>query len=199
MLVAAGNTDLEVDAFVLLHAQSLVGVEVERVTRERERTDTVRAELLEHMITGSISADAATPRLGQLGLADTDWCVIGFDAPHLQTARTLIGDRGFPYLSCSAGEEGYLMVPSADADLAADLLDHHIDSMGMSARNATTQRVPDSVRQARWALQAARAAGGGLAEYSTAAPVSSPHIDRSAFRDAGSAGEGHRLRRGQSQ
>jgi len=174
MLVAAGNTDLEVDAFVLLHAQSLVGVEVERVTRERERTDTVRAELLEHMITGSISADAATPRLGHLGLADTDWCVIGFDAPHLQTARTLIGDRGFPYLSCSAGEEGYLMVPSADADLAADLLDHHIDSMGMSARNATTGRVPDSVRQARWALQAARAAGGGLAEYSTAAPLFLP-------------------------
>ncbi|MDT2004996.1 PucR family transcriptional regulator [Rhodococcus opacus] len=174
MLVAAGHTDLEVDAFVLLHAQSLVGVEVERVTRERERTDVVRAELLEQMVTGSISADAATPRLGQLGFADTGWCVIGFDAARLQTARTLIGDRGIPYLSCLVGEEGYVMIPSADADPAADLLGHHIDSMGMSARNATTQRVPDSVRQARWALQAARAAGGGLAEYSTAAPLFLP-------------------------
>ncbi|MGW4338796.1 PucR family transcriptional regulator [Rhodococcus koreensis] len=174
MLVAAGHADIEVDAFVLLHAQSLVGVEVERVTRERERTDVVRAELLEQMITGSISAEAATPRLGQLELADTHWCVIGFDASHLQTARTLIGDRGVPYLSCSVGDEGYLMVPSTDADLTADLLDRHIDAMGMSARNATTGRVPDSVRQARWALQAARAAGGGLAEYSTAAPLFLP-------------------------
>ena len=174
MLVAAGNSDLEVDAFVLLHAQSLVGVEVERVTRDRERVDAVRAELLEQMITGSISADAAAPRLAKLSLADTGWCVIGFDGSRLQTARTLIGDRGYPYLSCSVGDEGYLMVPSADADPAAKLLGHHIDSMGMSARNATTQRVPDSVRQARWALQAARAAGGGLAEYSAAAPLFLP-------------------------
>ena len=174
MLVAAGHTDIEVDAFVLLHAQSLVGVEVERVTRERERSDVARAQLLAQMIAGSISAEAAAPRLGQLHLTETNWCVIGFDTTHLHVVRTLIGDRGFPYLSCSAGGEGYLMVSSADADAAADLLDRHIDAMGMSARNATTGRVPDSVRQARWALQAARAAGGGLAEYSTAAPLFLP-------------------------
>jgi purine catabolism regulator len=174
MLVAVGHADLEVDAFVLLHAQSLVGVEVERVTRERERTDAVGAELLEKMITGSISADAATTRLEQLGLTDTEWCLIGFDAPGLQTARTLVADRGFTFLSCSVGEEGYLMVTSSDADPAAELLGRHISAMGMSARTATSEGVPDSVRQARWALQAARADGGGLAEYSTAAPLFLP-------------------------
>ena len=92
MLVAVGGTDLEVDAFVLLNAQSLVGVEIERVTRERDRIDVLRAELLEQMITGSIGADAALPRLGQLGLTEPDWCIIGFDAPRLQTAR--IAHRG---------------------------------------------------------------------------------------------------------
>ncbi len=174
MLVAVGSTDLEVDAFVLLQAQSLVGLEIERVERERDRIDAVRERLLEQMITGSVTSDAVAPRLAELGLSETDWRVIGFDAPALQIARTLIGDRGIPRLSCSVGEVGYLMIPSADAQCAADLLARHLDSVGMSLQSATSQGVQESVRQARWALEAARAAGGGIADYSTAAPLFLP-------------------------
>ncbi len=51
---------------------------------------------------------------------------------------------------------------------ALDLLSGRIPHLGVSAPTSTIQRLPDSVRQARWALQAARADGSAVAEYSTA-------------------------------
>jgi len=54
------------------------------------------------------------------------------------------------------------------------LLRSHVPHLGFSARSSALQRLPDSVRQARWALQAARADGSAVAEYSTAAPLFLP-------------------------
>ncbi|MEN0135440.1 MAG: PucR family transcriptional regulator ligand-binding domain-containing protein [Rhodococcus sp. (in: high G+C Gram-positive bacteria)] len=174
MLVAAGTSDVDLDAFGLLHAQSLIGIEVERATRQRERDDALGAALFQQIIDGTLGSDAAQPRLEQTGLADREWMVIGFDSPHLRAARIVLGDNEIASLSCTVGEEGYLMSAAGDIDAIVELLGPHIPHMGLSAGTSTLQRVPDSVRQSRWALQAARADNSAVAEYSTAAPLFLP-------------------------
>ncbi|MBV6754853.1 PucR family transcriptional regulator [Rhodococcus opacus] len=174
MLVAVGTSDVDLDAFGVLHAQSLVGIEVERATRQRERDDDLGGALFQQIIDGTLGADAAQPRLEQSGLADQEWVVIGFDATHQRAARIVLGDDEVANLSCLVGEEGYLLLAAENMDAVVALLGPHIPHLGLSATTSTVQRLPDSVRQARWALQAARADGSAVAEYSTAAPLFLP-------------------------
>ncbi len=174
MLVVDGPSDIDMDAFGLLHAQSLIGIEVERATRDRERENASGALLFEQIVDGSLGSDAAQPRLEQSGLADREWVVIAFDSPHLRAARIYLGDSALPNLTCIVGEEGYLMTTADDMSGALDLLSGRIPHLGVSAPTSTIQRLPDSVRQARWALQAARADGSAVAEYSTASPLFLP-------------------------
>ncbi|WP_430334761.1 PucR family transcriptional regulator [Rhodococcus sp. ACT016] len=174
MLVVDGASDIDMDAFGLLHAQSLIGIEVERATRERERDDAAGALLFQQIVDGSLGSDAAQPRLEQSGLADREWIVIAFDAQHLRAARINLGDSAFPNLSSAVGEEGYVMADAGNMSEAVELLTGRIPHLGISAPTSTIQRLPDSVRQARWALQAARADGSAVAEYSTASPLFLP-------------------------
>ncbi|MFE5704948.1 PucR family transcriptional regulator [Rhodococcus koreensis] len=174
MLVADGTSDVDLDAFGLLHAQSLIGIEVERGTRERERDDEAGMALFLQIVDGTVGSDAAQPRLEQVGIADTEWVVIGFDAAHLRAVRTVLGDNEVGNLSCLLGEEGYLLLAADSMETVTTLLAEHIPHLGISGGTATIQRLPDSVRQARWALQAARADGSAVAEYSTAAPLFLP-------------------------
>ncbi|MGA5535077.1 PucR family transcriptional regulator [Mycolicibacterium nivoides] len=174
MLVTIGDSDVDVDVFGLLHAQSLIAIDVERATREREHHDEAGSALLLQIVDGTVGSDAAQPRLEQAGIADKKWVVISFDATHLRRVRTMLGDRATPTLSCVIGEEGYVVLTAADRDACIALLNTHIPNLGVSASTSTVQRLPDSLRQARWALQAARADGSAVAEYSTAAPLFLP-------------------------
>ncbi|MBX4378818.1 PucR family transcriptional regulator, partial [Mycobacterium tuberculosis] len=75
-MIAEGPDEVDVDAFVLLHAQSLVAVEVERVTRDRERSDASEESLFRQIIDGSVGPDAAESLLEQIGLAHSQWVVL---------------------------------------------------------------------------------------------------------------------------
>ncbi|MEN4474992.1 PucR family transcriptional regulator [Mycolicibacterium cosmeticum] len=174
MLVTIGESDVDVDVFGLLHAQSLIAIDVERTSREREHNDEIGSALLLQIVDGTVGSDAAQPRLEQAGIADTKWITISFDAAHLRRVRTILGDRATPTLSCVIGEEGYVVLAAADSDPCIHLLSAHIANLGVSGSTSTVQRLPDSLRQARWALQAARADGSAVAEYSTAAPLFLP-------------------------
>jgi purine catabolism regulator len=174
MLVTIGDSDADVDVFGLLHAQSLIAIDVERATREREHTDELGSILLLQIVDGTVGSDAAQPRLEQAGIAAKEWIVISFDANHLRRVRTMLGDRATANLSCVIGEEGYVVLATADREICLELLGAHIANLGVSGTTSTVQRLPDSLRQARWALQAARADGTAVAEYSTAAPLFLP-------------------------
>ncbi|WP_454836812.1 PucR family transcriptional regulator [Rhodococcus qingshengii] len=174
MLIAEGPSEVDLDAFVLLHAQGLVGIELERSTRERERSDRVEIDLFDQIVDGSIGADVAQPRLDQLGLTRQPWVVLCFDRRFASTCRTILGDHAIPKMTGEIEEEGYCVVSQVYMDTVTDLLAVSVEAMGASATTASLQRLSDCVRQARWALQAARANGGGVAEYSTAAPLFLP-------------------------
>ncbi|AIJ26120.1 PucR family transcriptional regulator [Amycolatopsis methanolica] len=174
MLIAEGPGEVDADAFVLLHSQSLVAIEVERHTRERERLDAAEEKLLRQIVDGSMGSDVAQPLLAQIGLADQQWKVVCFGAESLRFVRALVGDRSIPKMTVSVGEEGYLVLPEAAFDSVIEALRPTIDSIGVSAQTSTITRLADCLRQARWALHAARASGSGVAEYSSAAPLFLP-------------------------
>jgi PucR family transcriptional regulator, purine catabolism regulatory protein len=174
MLVVEGPDEVDTDAFVLLHAQGLVTIEVERITRERERSDESEALLLRQIVDGSLGSDAAEPRLEQIGLAGQQWAVLCFDAEHLHFVRTVIGDKSIPKLSMAVGEEGYLLVANTAFESVIATLQPTVAAVGVSARTSVIARVGDCLRQSRWALHAARADGSGIAEYSSAAPLFLP-------------------------
>ncbi|KAA0108244.1 PucR family transcriptional regulator [Mycolicibacterium sp. P9-22] len=174
MLVTVGESDVDVDAFGLLHAQSLIAIDVERTTRERERDDDIGSHLLLQIMDGTLGSDAAQPRLEQAGIADREWIVIGFEAGHLRAVRTVLGDSAIANISSVVGEEGYVLIAVDDRDRTVDMLTSRVSHLGLSGTTSTVQRLPDSARQSRWALQAARADGSAVAEYSTAAPLFLP-------------------------
>ncbi len=174
MLIAEGPEDIDVDAFVLLHAQSLVAVEIERDTRDRERSDASEESLFRQIVDGSVGPDAAESLLEQIGLAHTQWVVLCFDIADLKFVRTIVGDETISKMTLAVGEEGYLLIDNADFDRVVESLQTRIEAMGVSARTSAIAGIGDGLRQSRWALHAARAEGSTVAEYSSASPLFLP-------------------------
>lgn len=113
ILVATETSGVDLDAFSLLHAQSLIAIEGERNTRERERNDDIGGALLQQILDGTAGRDNAQPRLEQAGMADMEWIVISFAAAHLQAARIVLADSAIATLSCVVGEKGYVVISAA--------------------------------------------------------------------------------------
>jgi len=173
MLVIEGG-DIDLDAFVVLHAQSLVGVEVERATRERERTDRHGEELLRQLAEGEIGGEAAAPRLEQAGLPGSSWQVLAFTASALEATRTILGDHGVAYLSLRHGDTAVLLCDRDDARMVTDVARRGAQFVGISSVVAEAHRIGEGTKEARWALEAARSRGEAVADHSDSAPLFLP-------------------------
>lgn len=174
VLVAQSDTEVDVDAFGLMQVQSLLGMEVERAEHDRERADQAGADVLAGIIHGGLETGAAEPRLEQSGIPRGRMLVAGCDGRHLSICRILLADRGIATISCAVGEEAYVLLSADDLPELLDTLTGHVPNIGVSAPTSSVQHLPDSVRQARWALQAALAEQSEVAEYTTAAPLFFP-------------------------
>ncbi|MFF5989485.1 PucR family transcriptional regulator [Prauserella flavalba] len=172
MVIESGDVDL--DAFVILHAQSLVGVEVERTTRERERTDRLGETLLGQLVDGKIGGEAASPRLEQAGLTTSPWQALAFTAVAVDAARAVLSDDGVAYLSLVSDDTALLLCARDDADGAVTAVREHADAIGVSAPIADPGRISEGAREARWALESARSRGAEVADYSDSAPLFLP-------------------------
>jgi purine catabolism regulator len=172
MLVVDGGGDL--DALVIQHMQSLVGVEGERATRDRERRDRVGETLLCQLLDGEIGADAAHPRLEQAGLTAAGWCLLSFHRSATTAARILANDFGVPTISSEFDEITMLMCASSEARAIATSVSNYTDAVGISASIVDVSRLRDGAREARWALESARTQGVQMAEYDTGAPLFLP-------------------------
>src|SRR5699024_7647508 len=102
-VLAFESGDVYLDAFVILHSQNVVGVEVERVTRERERTDKLGAALMQQLVDGEMGGNEAAPRLEQAGVSGPRWFVLAFPESELEAARAILSDKHVAYLSNCAG------------------------------------------------------------------------------------------------
>ncbi|MFM9369949.1 PucR family transcriptional regulator [Streptomyces sp. Da 82-17] len=174
MLVAEGPGELDADGFLLLHVQSLVSVEVERAERERAARCDSGAELWERLVDGGFGDEAGTLALDGFGLAGPR-TALGIPAESRAVAAALLGDADVPVLlGRERGEAAVLLVGTARADEVVELLRDRVPAIGVSASGTAVGQLPDTARQARWALQAAVASGGGVADYETAAPILLP-------------------------
>ncbi|BAH51627.1 PucR family transcriptional regulator [Rhodococcus opacus] len=174
MLVMEGSPATDVDAFALLHVRTLIGVEVEKVTREREYADQIGGGLLQKILAGSAATEAVTPLLEEFDLAGTEWTVLSFGTDVLPAARTIAGDRGVPNVSTVLDDRAYMLLPTGRSAETVDLLSRTARAMGVSPSAATIGEVSDSARQASWALDTARSTGVPVARYSTDAPLFVP-------------------------
>lgn len=173
MMVIEGR-DVDLDAFVILHAQSLVGVEVERATRERERTDRLGETLLRQLVEGEMGGATAAPRLEQAGLARPPWQILAFPVAALEAARAVSSDQGIAYLSSVTGEVALMLCDRDDAPAATEILRGRVESLGVSSVLAEAKDISEGAKEARWALEAARSRGEAVADYSDSAPLFLP-------------------------
>ncbi|MDI3422047.1 PucR family transcriptional regulator [Streptomyces luteolus] len=174
MLVAEGPEDLDVDVFLLLHIQSLTSMEVERIGRERADRDVRGAELLARLVDGGLGDEAGRLALDGFGLAGAR-TALAVPAESRAVAATLLGDAELPALLGDARGDSVVVLVSGDrVDEAVTLLRRHVPAVGVSASSSALGQLADTARQARWALQAAVASRGGVAEYETAAPLLLP-------------------------
>lgn len=173
MLVIEGG-DVDLDAFVVLHAQSLVGVEVERATRKRERTDRLKEQLLRQLTESEISGEAAAPRLEQAGLPNSSWQIVAFPAAGLESIRTVLTDHGVPYLSLRGGDTALVLCDREDIRAVTDVVRRDAEFIGISSVLAEANRISEGSKEARWALEAARSRDEPVADYSDSAPLFLP-------------------------
>lgn len=172
MVLDGGDVDL--DAFVILHAQSLVGVEVERATRERERSDRAGEVLLHQLVDGDVGGEAGLPRLEQAGLSGSSWHTLAFAGEALEETRTVLSDRGIPYVSGVRGDMAFLLCGRPDVEIATGVVRQRAWGVGVSSVLAEVSRIGEGVKEARWALEAARSRGEAVADYSDSAPLFLP-------------------------
>ncbi|PBC48080.1 CdaR family transcriptional regulator [Rhodococcus sp. ACS1] len=174
MLVMEGSPATDVDAFALLHVRTLIGVEVEKVTREREHADEAGEGLLRRILAGTDAAEAVTPLLEQFDLAEPEWTVLSFGTDFLPAARTITGDRGVPHVTGTLDEHAYMLIPTGRSPETIDVLSGRTRAMGVSPPATTIGQISDSARQAGWALDTARSTGVPVTRYSTDAPLFVP-------------------------
>ncbi|MDV7353316.1 PucR family transcriptional regulator ligand-binding domain-containing protein [Rhodococcus oxybenzonivorans] len=174
MLVMEGSPATDVDAFALLHVRSLIGVEVEKVTREREYANETGEHLLQRILAGSDATETVTPLLEQFDLAGAEWTVLSFGTDFLPAARTIAGDRRIPNVTAALDEHAYMLLPTARSTETIDLLGGKTGSIGVSPSATTIGEISDSARQASWALDTARSTGVPVARYSIDAPLFVP-------------------------
>ncbi|MBM4607816.1 hypothetical protein GS416_01525 [Rhodococcus hoagii] len=100
MLVVDGPSDIDMDAFGLLHAQSLI----ESKSNARPATANATTHPAHCCSSRSSTARSApTPRnpgSNRAASPTASGVVIAFDSPHLRAARIYLGDSALPSLTC---------------------------------------------------------------------------------------------------
>lgn len=172
MLVVPDSTDSRIDPFAVLHLASLIAVEVERLTAEREHRKQAARHLFNQLLEGRLDSDSATQQLRQFGMGRMPLAVaaLSCDEPDVSD---LLWDRGLAHLTTTAGDTLLLLVESARVDGVLAVLGATA-AIGTSGLVHSLAHVPDASREARWALHTANSQGGGHVDYAAAHPLFLP-------------------------
>lgn len=168
VLVVQDNASHLIDLFALLHVANLLALEVERLVAHYAIRRRDAAALFAQLIEGRMDTQSAGEQLTQVGLTFPS-VLTAFGGP---MPVELLLDQGIPHLA--SDDTGQLLLIGADdvarlAALAGDEL-----AMGISEVLHSTAHIKDAVRESRWALESARAQGGGHVAYADAQPVFLP-------------------------
>lgn len=161
------------DLVLAQHAAMIVELEVERrevlATRARDHGTVIVRRLLE----GSIAPDLAVEQLQAHDLGTGPWRVTVWQEPRrdiaagdasLSPLEDALAFVSWPHLHAYIDDTHLVVVEDARYESGLGL-DHIAATIGASRPLTSVVRFADSVREARWALESAQAAGARTAVY----------------------------------
>lgn len=184
---ASAGGSSEPDLFVLRHVAAVVAWEVEKGQAEQERRRRLGADLLTDLLDNRIEGQSAARMLEQWDLREGSLVLAA--APYdelgsLSANGNFTSDRSTPErgegeladLQQRLGRRGIEFIVTRKADCLVILLDSSDDTLevlreelgcavGVSDPLARLARSGDAAREARWALQEARATGKEIVRY----------------------------------
>lgn len=168
-LVAVSATAEPPDISLLRHVAMVAALEVEKQVADYERRRRLGAELLAGLVDGRIDADSAAPLLSEWGLDKEPRllasCAADGEAGENSNLHLRLEDHGVPHLLLRRAPLLTALLPATEVTVASFAEEIGSDPVGLSAPLGATLRVPDAYREARWALEGARAAGKRIVRY----------------------------------
>ncbi|TDU02160.1 purine catabolism regulator [Streptomyces sp. 846.5] len=174
-VVETGSPDL----VVLQHVAAVASLEADRHEAAEERLFQSGSRLLSQLIRGEVDSELATLRsLRELRLGDAPWRIVTTEpaagAGQAELRRALAA-RGSGFLLVAADDGLTVLIDGSET--ALKLLAEELGQagrIGASGAVHSLQRIPDAVRQARWAREASRTGGPPVAVYGTDMPLFLP-------------------------
>ena len=169
LLVVVPRGDEEPSLALLQHVATIVALEVEKLTAEREHRRRIGSELLASIVEGRVDGAVAAAQLELHGLHADALVVVALERPGPMRSdmHSRLADRGVAHVLLRRGDT-LLVVLDADGPGVDRLLElaGRDAFVGLSSRPvAGVGRVPDAVREARLALRSARAGGRRVVPY----------------------------------
>lgn len=170
-----------IDLILAQHAAMIVGIEADRLAARRARARARGAALLRRMLEASISAETAAKQVQSLGLGSGPWRVTAWE----EVASTPGVDGGvlsselehvtWPHLQLGLQKTHILLLAAEQLEAGLNVdMDSADLVVGFSQPITSLSRFADAVREARWAVEGARAANVRTAEYGSQGPYFLP-------------------------
>lgn len=171
------------DLSVLRHVASVAALEIEKEHAEREKRRRLGSELLAGLVDGRLPAESAAQPLADRNLGEEPRvlaaCAIDEGEGEHSDLHLRLEDRGVPHLLLRRAPLLTALLPDTPEALAG--LREEIDPalpIGLSDPLGRVARAPDAQREARWAMESARAVGKPFVRYGEDAALS-PFLPRS--------------------
>lgn len=157
--LAASDT---VDLVLLQHIATIAGLEITRRAQDSEASRAASAQLFTQMLDGSLTSEGAEARLELVGFRSRDRRVIAIrSSGRAHAIHARLYRDGIRHLLMTHGGQDLILSDAAEAVL--DCVEGEHAGISLPALNAA--RVPDAVREARWALEAATSSGAAALTY----------------------------------
>lgn len=182
-LVAVARDDAMPETSILHHIAGVAALEVEKLVADYERRRQLGSELLAGLVDGRFATDLADHLLVERELSDEPRvlasCPGTVDDNEHSDLHLRLEDRGIPHLLLRRTPVLTALLPAKA--VVIEIFREEVSStlpVGLSDLVGSLSRVPDAYREARWALQSAKAAGKSFVKYGDDSVVS-PFLPRS--------------------
>jgi PucR family transcriptional regulator, purine catabolism regulatory protein len=184
VLVAVPGRGSRSDLALLQHIATIAALLLERMTAAQEETLRLGSELFAHLIEGTLEAGSAAQQIASHNLGGQELVVAAFGSNGEAVTHELhhrLTELDLPHLLLQRDAGVLALFQGSDECLRA--LRKEVDvgvPVGLSDSFQGVSRVADAAREARWALQAARAGKESFVRYGEDAPLFLPRTLRQA-------------------
>lgn len=172
LLVVPETPVARLDPFAILHVASLMAVEVERLSAQRERLARDGNQLFGRMIEGRLDSESAVQQLRRFGIKRMPLVVAALQAESSDLTDPL-HDRRVGHLMTRSSDQLLLLLETRRLSRALSTPGLP-GPLGTSAPVHALATIADAAREARWALHAAISQGEPHVDYALARPLFLP-------------------------